>query len=51
MHIAETMQNQPVGAFLLLTANLGDHVHDRLAEVPLQRETQHPQLESSYRHS
>ena len=42
---------KPVYAFLLLTADQGDRDHGRLAGAPLQKENQHPQLESFYHHS
>jgi hypothetical protein len=43
--------SKPVDAFLLLTADQGDHGHGRLAGAPLQKETQHPPLESFYHRS
>jgi hypothetical protein len=47
----EVALNKPVDASPLLTTNQGAHAHDMLVEAHIQKETPHPQLESSYHHS
>jgi hypothetical protein len=47
----QVAMSKPVGASPLLITNQGGHVHDKLVEAHIQKETPHPQLESSCHHS